>query len=156
MDASPAKPIPAWLRASRESQTMRRRGGDGPWTYKRLLEEMEQQIGWAPSHANYSMYERGKATPLPDTLEKFERFWAAYGIARPDLSPPPAVLEEPSETAKLIAAVGELVSLLRPIVEQAADREARLRAVEAELQSLREAQGDGASPGRSTHRSTAG
>jgi transcriptional regulator with XRE-family HTH domain len=50
------------------------------------------------------------------------------------------------EQPPLQETVSELVGLLRPIVEQAVDREARLRAVEAELRSLRERPANGVSP----------
>ena len=70
-----------------------------------------------------------------------------------DESPP---VEATSEVSALTASISELVAMLRPIVDQAADREARLRAVEAELESLRAAQGSGASPTRRVPQATAG
>jgi len=57
---------------------------------------------------------------------------------------------------ELTAMVGDLVALLRPIVLREVDREARLRAIEAELQSLRAQPAGEGSPGRSTRPATAG
>lgn len=61
-----------------------------------------------------------------------------------------------SDQAALVAAINDLVSVLRPIAEQAQDREARLRAIEAELRSLRERPTGAALPGRSAPQARAG
>ena len=61
-----------------------------------------------------------------------------------------------AEPPPLQETVSELVNLLRPIVEQAVDREARLRAVEAELRLLREQPANGASQERPVPRTTTG
>lgn len=88
------RPIPDWLKTSRLSQTMP--GERRPWTQDHLLERMQADIGWAPHRPNYSKYESGKATPQPDTLDRFVAFWAIYGIGPPDLNPPaPAPPEDP-------------------------------------------------------------
>lgn len=79
------------------------------------------------------------------------------------VEPPPGFLGElpaaaaPDQSALVgalnaqTAAISELVGLLRPLIEQGEeDREARLRAVQAEIRSLRQQLASGVSPGRSS------
>jgi hypothetical protein len=94
----------------------------------------------------------GKTTPRPSELSK-----VAYVLSTPladlmaiyegyDPQPPP-----------LQDAIRELVAVLHPLVDQATDGvEARLRAVEAELESLRARRVDAAHEGRSVPDGTAG
>lgn len=91
---------------------------------------------------------RGENTPQSRTLVRAAK---VLGVDVQDLTAPWGGLRSPelitdSGLTALVTAIGDLVDLLRPSVE---DHEIRIRAVEAELRSLRERQEDGESPKRS-------
>lgn len=111
----PGKPIANWLRRARQSQRM---PNGRSWTYNHLFEQMRERIGWAPAHPNYSKYENGKATPQPETLEKFTEFWATVpGAPGLDLTPEP---EPVDPQIALASAIQELAAELRLLRESQA------------------------------------
>jgi len=141
-------PIARWLRDTRERQLRE----DGlPWSQDDLIRRMAEEIGWAPHRPNYSKYETGRATPQPDTLAKFVRFWEARGEAGPDLTP--ATIEPAPDLA---AAIVALTAELRAAREAREAYEIRLGAVEAELRSLRARPAGGGSPAQSVPLATTG
>jgi transcriptional regulator with XRE-family HTH domain len=103
---------------------------------------------------------RGDNAPQPRTLRKAA---TALGLQVTQLTAPwggmgPVGPEGVTDAGirDLMTAVNDLVGLLRPLAEQAVDREARLRALEAELQSLRARPVGARSRGRSAPRATVG
>lgn len=94
-----------------------------------------------------------RGSPSQDAVDILVR---RFGVPAPTAMASSGDATRQSELAALLESIRELVALLRPIVEQAGDREARLRAVEAELESLRAGPKDGASSRRSSPRSKAG
>lgn len=143
MDANPDAPIALWLRTTRARQKMDDgEGGLKPWTVDHFLELMKAEVGWAPARPNYSRYENGRTTPQPKTLAKFVAFWRTQGVEAPDFDATPV---EPEPEPSLAAALFAIRDELRDARQERKRTEARLRAVEAELRSLRDQRGGGGS-----------
>jgi hypothetical protein len=117
-------PIGQWLRDTRLRQVMP--GTRKPWSQDYLLERMQKEVKWAPHRPNYSKYENGKATPEPDTLDKFMAFWTARGEAGPDLSPPvapePTVDPIVAATDRQTEAIRENTAMLKAVLDALTSR----------------------------------
>jgi hypothetical protein len=127
-----------WLVASREA-----RGFSSTVEARRAMEAAGIVIG----HSTYAEYEAGTKPPSKNHLPLLERFWGPV-----DLFEAQALDPDPS----LAAAITLLVAELRAGREEREALEARLRAVEAELQSLRGPRAGGASPARSSRLGSVG
>lgn len=108
---------------------------------------------WSIRRETYSKYESGAAPIGEKVLDQFRRYWTLKGFPEgPDFSPAP----DPEPAPDLAQAVAMLATELRAWREERESIESRLRAAEAELESLRAGSGDEASPGRPAPPSTAG
>lgn len=128
-------PIGQWLRDTRLRQVMP--GTRKPWSQDYLLERMQEEVKWAPHRPNYSKYENGKATPEPDTLDKFVAFWTARGEPGPDLSPK-AAPEPPVDpvAAAIDRQTVVLSDLVAELLRWRTEDRARLDQVEAMLDQV--------------------
>lgn len=123
-------PVTRWLRANR-----------GQMSQAAFVADLEAVTGWALLRENYSKYETGAMKPEPETLARFIAYHEHYGRTGPDLTPEPEPEPEPSMAATLI-------TLARAWEKEREESEARFRAVEAELRSLRGQLADAVSQGR--------
>ena len=125
-------PETAW---ARHLDSIRRERG---WSVVRLFEEVGADLGYAPKS-------RSAILPL---LWNREPDAAQAAVLRRRFGDPPADLAPATApTPDLAAAIAALTDELRLSRVERESTEARLRAVEAELQSLRETRAGAGSPG---------
>lgn len=136
------------LRTARLSQ---HREDGKPWSQDDFLDAIAA-TGWRPAYKNYLDTERGGVTPKPDTWSKYVRFWGTRGVNLDELELPEPETEPQPPAMDVLSALGVLARAWA--VDQ--DRtESRLRALEAEVQSLRGQLAAAASPVQRAHHATA-
>jgi hypothetical protein len=122
-------PIAAWLIRSRA--LFREPGAAKSWTADEFLSALQAESGWAPTRTTYARWESGAVRPEEPNLDRVVGFYAARGVPGPDVPPAPAA---PPDLATV------LMALVKELEESRLERvatDARLRAVESELESLR-------------------
>jgi hypothetical protein len=121
---------------------------DRGWSRVRLFEEVGAELGYAPKSRSAILPFLEDKEPPPAVAAVFRRHFGD-----PPAEPEPVVVESPP--ADLATAILALTDELRERRQERVEQEARLRALEAEVRSLREQLGDAGSRGQSAPDGTA-
>lgn len=131
--------ISTWLKANRANATQE-------W----LAADIERVTGWHITRDRYSKYESGSLPIGRVVLKHFTDYWATRDVPGPDFSPVAGESGTTDSPAALIAAITAQTEAITAVLDRLTaaddDREARLRALEAEVRSLREQRAGEASP----------
>lgn len=121
----------ARLKAARKQQ---KRDSDGEdWSVDDFLAAIKAATGWLPAYANYLSTERGETQPKAETWAKYVAFYDTLGLDLDAIELP----EEPAPAAPMDVP-SALSALTRAWEAEREEQDSRLRALEAEVQSLRD------------------
>jgi hypothetical protein len=137
------------LKAARASQ---RREDGKPWSQDDFLDASAAE-GWRPAYKNYLDTERGDVTPKPETWKRYRAFWLRRNIDLDTIELPEPPIVPESAPMDVLSALGALARAWAADQEAA---EARFRALEAEVRSLRAQLGAAVLPARPVPHGTAG